>query len=359
MEPAQTMTKLARGRRLFSLVTADSQTLWLAGDCLLLQSATGYTERVRRFYFADIQSIVYARTNAGTVITVLCSVAAALLAFLGFWAVSDMGMTGGLLIAALALFPLAGLVFNIVAGPTCACMLSTAVHRERILALNRIPKVERVIGQILPLIDAAQGRLTAEMLGVDQPEADSVAAGRHAADGSAGRVPLRHEPGTFHRIAFMLCLAFALSLALDISMRNITEDLNYVLVSGLKGLLDFALLSVLAVCVIIAVVKQRNSFLPNGVKGLCYAMLVLLPVYFVAGMFLKLFIGMAAMESGASIPLAFAERSLTFLAFQILSAMTFMLVGAFGWMRLGRTGAAARSFREGGAAPSPTRDESL
>jgi hypothetical protein len=269
-----------------------------------------------------------------------------------------MGMTGGLLIAALALFPLAGLVFNIVAGPTCACMLSTAVHRERVLALNRIPKVERVIGQILPLIDAAQGRLTAEMLGVDQPGADSVEAGRHAADGSAGRVPLRHEPGTFHRIAFMLCLAFALSLALDISMRNITEDLNYVLVSGLKGLLDFALLSVLAVCVIIAVVKQRNSFLPNGVKGLCYAMLVLLPVYFVAGMFLKLFIGMAAMESGASIPLAFAERSLTFLAFQILSAMTFMLVGAFGWMRLGRTGAAARSFREGGAAPSPTRDES-
>jgi hypothetical protein len=391
-EPAPKLQKLATGMHLLALFAARRQILWLAEDHLLLLSSTGYTERARRFYFADIQSIVYARTNVGAVLSVLWGAMAAMLVILGFWSVSDLGMSGGMTIVALSLFPLAGLVVNLVAGPTCTCVLSTAVHAERVLALNRIPKAERVIGQILPIIDAAQGRMTAEMLGVDQPEADSVEAGRHAAGGSAvrmgprpdqgafqpwqdagrpapdpskvdvveagsfaleghaGRVALRHEPGTFHRATYVLCLVYAASYISDIFVSN-----------GFKDLFGVMLFVTLVIFVLVAFRRQSNSDLPATVKNLTPAILGLLAIGFVAssilgGYFIILNPESVLRESGQII---MPRDSVVTQVYLVCGAIAFALAGVMGLMRLARAGKLGSAPEKGFVEPSAVRDDSL
>ncbi len=392
-EPKPAMTKLATGRRLLAIFVANRQTLWLAGDYLLLQASTGYSERVRRFYFADIQSIVYARTSTGRDLSMVCAIIAALLVFIGFIVGSGENMSSvGLFIAALALFPLLGLGVNLVAGPTCACDISTAVHTERVLALNRITKVERVMGQILPHIDAAQGRLTGEMLGVDQPEAnaveagryalgdnvvrssisrepgtlqgrldaetpasdlrgtDFVEAGRYALEGNAGRLELRHEPGTFHRVTYILCLVYAATNTADIFV-----------FSRLKNSFDGLLFAALIICVLVALRRQANSDLPSTVKNLSKIILAMLAASFVAGIFIGGYFFIlnperAMMGAGQTL---LPRDSMVTQGFLVGATIAFAIAGIMGLIRLGRAAAVSPVVENGFTAPSTVRDDSL
>ncbi len=347
-EPKSTLTKLATGRNLFALFVANRQTLWLADDHLVLEITTGYTERVRRFYFADIQSIAYARTAVGAVISILCATAAALLVFLGLWNISDLGLYGGLFITALSLLPLAGLAANVIAGPTCACVFSTAVHTERVLALNRIPKAERVLGQILPRIDAAQGRLSAEMLAADQPEAESVEAGLHALEGNAGRVELRHETGGFHRATYAFCLVFAVSHAVDIFVE-----------SAVKNIFDGLLLAALVISALVALRRQNNSDLSVSVKNLSVVVLMLTGVSFFGSMFLGIYFFTLNPEraiTGSMMPMP--RDSMATQVFLVFCTIAFALVGVMGLMRLGRAGVVSPVAEKVFTSPPAAQDDS-
>ena len=327
-ESKPTMTKLATGRNLFALFVANRQTLWLAGDHLLLLSSTGYTERVRRFYFADIQSIVYARNNAGAVVSILCVALALLLAALGYM-IAPLGDISfvGVFMAVLVTLPLFGLGFNLLAGPTCACVISTAVQTERVLALNRIAKAERVIGEILPLLDAAQGRLSPEMLAVDQPEAAAVEAGQHALEGGAGRVELRHEPGNFHRASYVLCLVSAASHAADIFLE-----------SGVKNVLDALLLAALMIVTLVAFRRQANSDLPGTVKNLSPVILALIVASFFASIYLGVYFLIMNPEHAftRSGQIIMPRDSVVTQVFLLCCTIAFALSGVMGLMRLGR-----------------------
>ena len=392
-ESKPTMTKLATGRNLFALFMSNRQTLWLAGDYLLLLSSTGYTERVRRFYFADIQSIVHARTGSGRDMNLVCAIIAILLVLLGGLVGSGEEMMNvGLFIASLALLPLAGLVYNVIAGPTCACVISTAVHAERVLALNRTAKVERVIGQILTRIDAAQGRLTAEMLGVDQTESDSVEAGlhalggdavraglhpepgtlqgrldaeasaadpdgrdvvqagRHAIEGMVGPAELRHEPGTFHKAAYVLCLVYAASHAIEIFISNRFYD------AVVGNLLFIALV----ICGLVALRRQGDSDLPTTVKNTVPAILALQVLHFVCNALLVGYFIVLNPEQAmrGDVGALIARDSLVTQVYLVCGAMAFAMAGVMGLMRLARAGRAFSAAEKGFVARSALRDDS-
>jgi hypothetical protein len=145
-----------RGRRFTSPrwldVTASRSTVWLGSDHLLVVDDAGYSERYRRFPYADIQAIVVRRTGTyGTAAAVLALLAAVPLAgsFLtgevGAWILRSLG---GLFVLLLALHALR--------GPTCRTTLHTAVHVEEVPAWKRLRVARRGIARLRPFLPAPQ-----------------------------------------------------------------------------------------------------------------------------------------------------------------------------------------------------------
>ena len=343
--------RLATGKRIFTLFAENRQTLWLAGDHLLLQASSGYNERVRRFYFADIQSIVYARTNAGVAINVVCGVLAALLLIAGLVVANSLGAAGAAVVGVLALAPLAAMALNFAAGPTCTCVFSTAVQSERIVALNRLPKVERVMGQILPLIDAAQGRLNAETLAVMPVQAEPLGPARHALDGGGTATSaLRHEPGNMHRACFALCLALGASHAADLFLDN-----------SVKDIVDMLLFAAIVITALIALRRQAGSDLPIGVKSVIPVALGLLGCTFVSSFVISMYFFLQdpthmIKENGQFL---LPRDSLLTQVYLVAETILFALAGVVGMMRLARAGTARVPAADTPAAADSGGDASL
>src|SRR6185436_13376911 len=53
-------------------------------------------------------------------------------------------------------------LINWIRGPTCECHLQTAVQREQVPSLDRWRVARKALAQIQPLIEHAQGSLTAD-----------------------------------------------------------------------------------------------------------------------------------------------------------------------------------------------------
>lgn len=130
--------------------------LYLAPDHMLQVAATGYSESYKRFYFRDIQAIIIRKTNIWIIGSLAC-----LLPGLAF-AAGAISTTDG--VNAAVLWTIAGSLLlgssiNLLLGPSCVCHLRTAVQTERLPSLNRVRKAQKLLSQIRPLIEAAQGRL--------------------------------------------------------------------------------------------------------------------------------------------------------------------------------------------------------
>ena len=127
--------------------------LWQGPDHLLFVSSSLLGERYKRFYFADIQAIVIRKTAAwlGWIIALLVMTAIFGLAGVG---ISE---TAGRIV----MFCIAGVFFLILAihaalGPTCYCMIRTAVQTEELPSLKRVRNADKVVARIRPLIEIAQ-----------------------------------------------------------------------------------------------------------------------------------------------------------------------------------------------------------
>lgn len=147
--------------------------LYQGPDHLLQVSSTGYSESYKRFYFRDIQAVIVQRTSLGKVLnwvfgglTVLCLV---------FWGlvVSESvaygfgeGIGSGYGVLAVLFTPVSIIpcIVNFVLGPTCECIVRTAVQVERLPTLRRVRRAEKVLDQIKALIEAEQGQLAPEEL---------------------------------------------------------------------------------------------------------------------------------------------------------------------------------------------------
>lgn len=155
--------KLAgRGRRKNEFFAWN--TLWLGRDHLLQVEHTGYSEEYKRFYFADIQSITLQRTPRAPRWTIFFLVMIALGLALGVTlGIGPNGSSGwlGFAISWSALWVMLALI-NFVRGPSCLCMIQTAVHREQLPSLKRIKASHKALARLREQIALAQGTVTPE-----------------------------------------------------------------------------------------------------------------------------------------------------------------------------------------------------
>jgi hypothetical protein len=133
--------------------------LYQAADHLLEVYSSGYTETYRRYFFQDIQAIFIEKTRWGNIASVVVSLTGlfflmlALLNGAGWVAVGIIGGFFGLF-----------LLINLIAGPTCAVFIQTAVQRQRLRPVTRLRTARRLLKRITPFIEQAQGTLSREEL---------------------------------------------------------------------------------------------------------------------------------------------------------------------------------------------------
>jgi hypothetical protein len=240
-------------------------SLWVAGDHLLLLSNHSFSEEYRRFFFRDIQQISVAKTQGAMILNIVLGALVLLLAsvipFVEVWE----GL--GVWIAFASLL----CVSNLLKGPSCICELRTAVQTVRLKPLRRLRRAQKVIAQLRPLIEAAQGGLvTAEMIASGQiaPQAPAPAAAT-----APVRRPLRHCHGRIHLILFWLCLA---DLPLTL--------LAYLNKSGWFTALSMIQLVASVGFAIAAIIQQQNSDLPSPLRRIPIIVLVSAGFFFAASM---------------------------------------------------------------------------
>lgn len=134
--------------------------LWLGPDHLLWVESTGFSERYKRFYYKDIQSITIQRTNLYLILNLVLG-GLALLFFL-FAAVSSDIWQGFWIV--FGVIDLVVFICHLILGPTCACFLHTAVQKEKLRSLVRLRTARKALQRLRPLVESAQGQLDRDTL---------------------------------------------------------------------------------------------------------------------------------------------------------------------------------------------------
>ena len=129
-----------------------NSTLWEGGDHILLVHTHGITESYRRFFYSDIQAIVFCQTKSGLVMTIVLGVLAVIFGVPAFFVPLEWAVALGILAA--LLFVLAAI--NHLRGPTCLCSIRTAVQTQELPSLNRTRIARKVLARLQPTIAAAQ-----------------------------------------------------------------------------------------------------------------------------------------------------------------------------------------------------------
>jgi hypothetical protein len=125
-------------------------------DHLLCVDVEGFTESYRRFFFRDLQMITIRTTKRRAVLNGIFGVLFALfMAEMVFDGPGPFSVIFGFLFGFL-------LLLNNLLGTTCRVFFQTAVQTEEIPSLSRVPRTQRVLARIRPLIAESQGLLSAE-----------------------------------------------------------------------------------------------------------------------------------------------------------------------------------------------------
>jgi hypothetical protein len=195
-----------------------SGALFVDEHSLISVRSTGYEEQVKRFQFQDIQAIVVSKSRRfGVSLRVILGALLLLLAIL---------VTSTILPAITkALWALAGVLviawFAISIGASCRCRVYTAVSQEELLSIRRPWTASKVVAELTPLIEAAQGTLPSGW-------AESIAPDRSFQLGAAaqlGRAGVKTRPEAGHAEAteaggsrFSASMLLVLSLFLDAAL---------------------------------------------------------------------------------------------------------------------------------------------
>ena len=132
---------------------------WLGEDHLLCVETTGYAETYKRFFFRDIQAISLHRSNSYLIAN---SILIPLTALFILIAILVADPVGTIVLLCIGLLPGIPLVVNLVRGPSCRCIIRTALQEEGIPALANVRKARAVIQRIRAKIEEVQGALPRE-----------------------------------------------------------------------------------------------------------------------------------------------------------------------------------------------------
>lgn len=131
----------------------NAATLWDGGDHLLMVESHLVSESYRRFYYKDIQAIVICRTQTGMIIGAVTVALGLIMGASAFFTPTVFSYFLGTM--AVLFLIIGGLI--LLQGPTCRCVLRTAVQTQELTSLSHVRKAVKVLRKLQPIITAAQG----------------------------------------------------------------------------------------------------------------------------------------------------------------------------------------------------------
>jgi FtsH-binding integral membrane protein len=306
-----------RGRTLLG-----SSTLWLGPDHLLAVDGRGYSETYRRFYYRDIQAIASGRTSRWLAMASLLGLAVAAVGW-GFFATSSELRW----IWAIPAVPLLLLfILNLLYGPTCVCRITTAAQTVRLPSLTRASRARRAFDRIRARVEAEQGAWAGEapIAGPPEPAAEGLSAPALSLPHlpQPPSLPARRDTTLLHRVLFWSLIADS---ALTVVSLTLKESGAYIAGAALL-VVEFGL-------AIAAIVRQRRTDIPKGVRGLVWATLVYLCLSVALIFFATWFAAFRAITSQAGAPSVTGGRNLVLDLFGVLAPL---LLGTSGLVLLHR-----------------------
>jgi hypothetical protein len=249
-----------RGPRRGGFVTVSFSrcSLHLGDDHVLAVDSTGFSEDYKRFYFSDIQAIITRRTRRWTTWSIILTL---MIACSSMGALFLEGESFHILFWILSGTFLVFLLANIFRGPTCICHIMTAVQQEQLPSLNRLRVARKVIEMLRPAIERVQGRLSPEEATIDQNEGILLPTRTLRQPRTKGH-EIRHDDGTIHMMAFALIL-----------LDGILTGLNLLHHTVIMATVSSLLTAGYCVCIVAALVKQRESDIPRPVRRITWASL--------------------------------------------------------------------------------------
>jgi len=187
--------------------------LWLAPDHVLLVESSRFVEQYRRFALADIQAVVITGSPDRTPWQI-AGIAVSILWTLAMFAVTPLigkmffGVTGAV---ALALS-----IIDLARGPRCRCYLHTAVTRELLSPVSRLPRARAFLDRLRPALEAVQGTLALQDLA-------AIPSASEFAPATAPQVP--QAPGYLPEVLFAMFLLNAAFLLLMQFFPNQVENI--------------------------------------------------------------------------------------------------------------------------------------
>lgn len=132
--------------------------LYLGPDHLLLTEKSLFKEHYRRFYFRDLQAIIW---TANRLWLVYALILFSLALLLGIMALIAAGSGAEYIIFIVAGLPLLLGLYCLWQGPTCKCSLKTAVQQVQLTPITRVKQVRKLLDQLRPLIQEHQSGFAA------------------------------------------------------------------------------------------------------------------------------------------------------------------------------------------------------
>ena len=244
-------------------------TLWQGPDHLLSVYSRFGIEDYRRFYFTDIHSLIVHKTVTGKIQNLIIGLFLLIFSLMAFTLDNGLEIFGGIMAGCFLIF----LSVNWLLGPTCVVHLRTAVQNEKLPSLHRLRNAKKVMDRVKPLIETIQGQLTPEVL--NQEVLKERKPGRTSFSPSASRPsanPIGSESGIAHLSLYSLILVDGLVILLNTNFHIKTLTLLGTFTSMGIG-----------ICVIIALVKQRDSNMSKILCNLTWTALGFVCVSFLLG----------------------------------------------------------------------------
>jgi len=305
-----------------------SDSLWIGEDHLLLVELRGFTETYRRFYFRDVQAIILRRTDRAGRVAVLLGVLG--LVFLGFAA--DAGPVWNVVWGGVSGLLFLGLAVNVALGPSCSCVLRTALQTVRLRPLGRLRRARRVLERLRTHIELEQGTLTPDdrlaraREAADQEGFTPAAAPSATAPPVAARPPIagrerttRHDTGRAHE-----ALAYALLFS---AVAGVVPVLYFHVV--LSVALSVVFLGRMA-CLVAALARQHHSDLPASIRTFAWTAFGFEVAIVTLGIVTGVVMVFKMLESGALTPLAIIERVRSNSLYKVSAFLS-----SLGWLTLG------------------------
>ena len=259
--------------------------IWIGPDHLLMVESTGISEKYKRFFFKDIQAIRLLKTKTTLYSLIFVSSLFLLTAALGVWSWNGTSQELVIFPALICLVLLYYLIRLFIQGPSCECWIYSSVQKEKIKPVTKVKTGKKLLGLLVPKIEALQGTLSAEAF---KERKERVTAKPSAILKHVTPTPLKKISKVWHRMLFLLLMIHGVFLALTL----LFHPPVMLITIGVLGLVVLLLST-------IAVVRQAGSDISRRIKAISITALVVLVLGSVSGYIEYMFFYMTNIETWA------------------------------------------------------------